>query len=144
MKKYFDTSIFVAATIKKHPRYNDCKPLLEQAINEGHDLYVSTHSMAEMYSNLTRLPQNMALTPNQVGAYFRKSLIPYFKIVSLDKDDYLEALNLVEGLQLVSGSIYDALHYTAAKKVGCEELFTLNGRDFKRLMINADITLIDL
>ena len=56
MKVLFDTSVLVAAFEVSHPRHTACLPWLQQVQEEKIDGYLSTHTFAELYSVLTRLP----------------------------------------------------------------------------------------
>ena len=58
MKVLFDTSVFVAALEVSHPRHSVCLPWLQQAQEKKIEGYFSTHTYAELYSVLTRLPVN--------------------------------------------------------------------------------------
>ncbi|MGK7893441.1 MAG: type II toxin-antitoxin system VapC family toxin [Xenococcus sp. (in: cyanobacteria)] len=56
MKVLFDTSVFVAAFEVSYPRHSLCLPWLQQAQEKKIEGYLSTHTYAELYSVLTRLP----------------------------------------------------------------------------------------
>ena len=56
MKVLFDTSVLVAAFEVSHSRHSVCLPWLQRAQEKEIDGYLSTHTLAELYSVLTRLP----------------------------------------------------------------------------------------
>jgi predicted nucleic acid-binding protein len=62
MKYLFDTSVLVAAILTGHNSYQTCLPLLQQAQTRQIDGLISTHTLAELYSVLTRIPQTK-ITP---------------------------------------------------------------------------------
>ena len=56
MKALFDTSVLVAAFEVSHPRHGVCLPWLQRVQASEIDGYLSTHTLAELYSVLSRLP----------------------------------------------------------------------------------------
>lgn len=81
-----------------------------------------------MYSNLTRFP-TMRVTPDHA----RKMMYQFaqeFEHVELSVQDYLQAVDRCADRNLVSGVIFDALHFEAAVKAGAERLYTANTKDF--------------
>jgi predicted nucleic acid-binding protein len=63
MKVLFDTSVLVAAFEVSHPRHGICLPWLQRVQTSDIDGYVSTHTFAELYSVLTRLPVKPVISP---------------------------------------------------------------------------------
>ncbi|MGI8499564.1 MAG: type II toxin-antitoxin system VapC family toxin [Hassallia sp.] len=63
MKVLFDTSVLVAAFEVSHPRYGVCLPWLQRVQVSEIDGYLSTHTFAELYSVLTRLPVRPPISP---------------------------------------------------------------------------------
>ncbi len=131
MRTLFDTSVLVAALVKEHPQHNTARPWLEQAHNTPDTGLVSTHTLAELYSVLTRLPRQPKLQPQEVQVLLM-SLYPLEK-VSLGWPDYHLAIKNLVTLQLSGGIIFDALIAQAAIKAKADQLLTLNPRDFQRL-----------
>lgn len=85
-----------------------------------------------MYSNLTRYP-TMKVTPDRA----RKMMYAFakeFEHVELSVKDYLKAVDRCADRNLVSGVIFDALHFEAALKAEVEILYTANLKDFERFM----------
>jgi predicted nucleic acid-binding protein len=63
MKVLFDTSVLVAAFEVSHPRHGVCLLWLQRAQEKEIDGYLSTHTFAELYSVLTRLPVRPPISP---------------------------------------------------------------------------------
>ena len=45
MKWYFDTSVFVAASVNTHPHYIQAISVLKELVTDHHEGYVSGHSL---------------------------------------------------------------------------------------------------
>ena len=45
---------------------------------------------------------------------------------------------------MASGGIYDALHLACAEAAGCDQLVTLNGKDFLRMTGDTDVEIVAL
>jgi predicted nucleic acid-binding protein len=56
VKVLFDTSVLVAAMVVNHPRHAVCLPWLEAVKAQHHAGAIATHTLAEVYAVLTRLP----------------------------------------------------------------------------------------
>ncbi|WP_318729768.1 PIN domain-containing protein [Roseofilum sp. Guam] len=70
VKVLFDTSILVSAFVVSHPHHQSCADWLDQAKVGEIDGFVATHTLAETYSVLTRLP----LRP-RISAHLAQQLI---------------------------------------------------------------------
>lgn len=132
MKILFDTSILVAALLEDHPRYLDSLPWLQRAIAEEIQGVVSTHTLAELYAILTRLPRTPRISPTVAQRLINENL-QRFEKVFLGAEDYEATITRMVGLNLPGGGIYDALIAQAALKSNVDKLLTLNPNDFVRL-----------
>ena len=132
MKILFDTSVLVAALVVNHPRHTVCISWLEQAISEAIEGYISTHTLAETYAVLTRLPLSPRIAPELAQRLMTENLRS-FKIISLIPEDYRSAIATMVNLNLTGGGIYDALIAQVALKASVDILLTLNPNHFTRL-----------
>jgi predicted nucleic acid-binding protein len=66
MKILFDTNVIVAGTVEDHPDHHICVPWLRKAQKIEITGYLSTHSIAELYAVMTRLPLSKPLHPQWV------------------------------------------------------------------------------
>ena len=134
MISYFDTSVLVPAIVSRHVNHEACVRLLHRAKATGEPITSTNHTLAEMYTTLTKLPEPYKLLPKQALLAIQQLLTTYFSsTIDLDRSDYLTALEHCAARQLVSGVIYDALHLQAAIKAEAEVLYSANLRDFERL-----------
>jgi hypothetical protein len=67
------------------------------------------HSIAELFAALTRLPVQPRIHPVEAARIVTENILPYFEVVSLGKEDYLEALNTMASGGWSGAKIYDAL-----------------------------------
>lgn len=132
MKVLFDTSVLVAAFETSHPRHSVCLPWLQRAQAKEIDGYLSTHTLAELYSVLTRLPVRPSISPVLAQRLLDENL-HLFKAIVLTADDYQQAIASMVRLNLPGGGIFDALIAQAALKAKVELLLTLNPSHFTRL-----------
>ena len=94
-------------------------------------LYVSAHTLAELYAQLTR-PRTFDLTPAETRRIIRR-YERALSIVALSDSDYLDLLDEAATTGVRYGLIYDLIHAHAARKGGAELIATLNVRHFKRI-----------
>lgn len=133
MRAFFDTSIFVASVLPKHPEHTSCLELLLKFKKSKQGSF-SNHALAEMYATLSAHPESVRfLSTLKIFQSVSENLLKDFKIISLDTKDYKAALERVSSRNLRSGAIYDALHYQAALKAKAKTFHTLNVNDFERL-----------
>ncbi|MGB3614610.1 MAG: PIN domain-containing protein [Elainellaceae cyanobacterium] len=132
MKVLFDTSVIVAASLPQHPRHAPCFAQLQAARTDQVQGYLSTHSLAEIYSVLTRMPSKPRMSPQDVRLLIDHQL-QYLEAVLLEPANYRAAIAQMSELNLPGGGIFDALIAQAALKAGVDRLLTLNPKHFTRL-----------
>jgi predicted nucleic acid-binding protein len=132
MKVLFDTNVLVAATIKAHPNHAITLPWIQKVRNKSIQGYISTHSIAELYAVMTRLPLAQPLNSQQVHDVIVNNL-ESFHPVDLESSDYLEIIRNVAKLNITGGGIYDAIIAQAALKANVDILLTMNSKHFTRL-----------
>jgi predicted nucleic acid-binding protein len=132
MNVLFDTSVFVAAFEASHPRHGACLPWLQRAQEKEISGYLSTHTFAELYSVLTRLPVRPTIAPAIAQRLIDENL-RLFVAIPLTAHDYQQAIACMVGLNLPGGGIFDALIAQAALKAEVDVLLTLNPGHFTRL-----------
>ncbi len=122
----------VAASLAQHPAHTTCFAVLQQVRTQQQQGYLSTHSLAEMYSVLTRMPDPSKLSPQNVQRLIERHL-QFLATITLEKADYQAAIAQMTALNLPGGGIYDALIAAAALKISADQLMTLNSKHFTRL-----------
>lgn len=132
MKVLFDTSSLIAAFVQSHTAHKAAWEWLEQALQGTHQGLAATHTLAELYAVMTRLPLRPAISPT-VALQLIEENLKGFQIVALSASDYRAVLQRLEKLGLAGGAVYDALIAQAALKSKAEYLLTLNPGHFRRL-----------
>jgi predicted nucleic acid-binding protein len=132
VRTLFDTSVLVAAFEVSHPRHTVCLPWLQQAQTEQIQGLIATHTLAELYSVLTRLPVRPRISPELAQRLITENL-ERFEVIPLTTEDYQMVLAQMVNLNLTGGGIYDALIAQAAVKAEVNTLLTLNPNHFTRL-----------
>ena len=133
MNIFFDTTVLVAASSQGHPHHLQAFPALRR-VKAGKDRgFISTHSIAEVYAALTRLPVEPRIHPMEAARIVTDNLLPHFGTVPLGKADYLAALNTVKDGGWSGAKIYDALLLCCAAKCTADRIYTFNLTDFRRL-----------
>ena len=129
MKSFFDTSVLVAAFYGDHPRH---EPSLQVfAASNKKQACCAAHSLAEVYSVMTRLPVKPVITPEQ-AMLFLEAARERLTLVSLHPAEYFAAIEQAAGLRVTGGKIYDALIVRCAIKARAEAIYTWNVTDFAR------------
>ena len=132
MKVLLDTSVIVAGTVPSHASHAVSLTWLEGAKRNDFESVISTHSIAECFAVLTRLP----LRPRITGQAVRKlldDLLMNVNPVGLTASDYLDLLDDLTTSRLVGGVVYDGVIVKAAQLEDVDYLITLNEADFHRL-----------
>lgn len=132
MRILLDTSVLVAAFVLGHPRHQVCIPWLQQVRSGKLQGFIATHTLAEVYAVLTRLPVSPRISPMLAQRLIEENL-KEFEAIALTAEDYQEVIAIMTNLKLTGGAIYDALIAKAAVKARVEHLFTLNPDHFTRL-----------
>ncbi|MGG6270037.1 type II toxin-antitoxin system VapC family toxin [Leptolyngbya sp. AN03gr2] len=132
MNVLYDASVLIAALLIEHENHNLALSRLEMARQGVVKGYVSTHSLAELYSVMTRLPLPLRVLPDEAEAAI-VDLLDYLEPVPLFADEYQQAIRRMVTLKLVGGGIFDAVIAQAALKAEVEQLLTFNPKDFTRL-----------
>ena len=128
----FDTNIIVAGFLVDHEMHGICHPWLCRANDREFQALLSVHSLAEVYSVVTRLPKPYRLSA-QIAQRLILENLSSFERVELTSADYESVLELGVRLGIVGGGIYDALIAKAAIVGNADRLLTSNAKHFTRL-----------
>jgi predicted nucleic acid-binding protein len=128
----FDTSAIIPALVSEHPNHSICSPYLNQAESGQIKGLISTHSLAELYSVLTRMPIKPKPSVQMVEMILH-DLLKYLEPVPLVSQDYQAAIANMVAFNLPGGGIFDALIAQAALKSEADALLTINAKHFTRL-----------
>ena len=133
MRVFFDTSLLIATVVEGHPAHALAFPWLQRVKAKVDAGVVAAHSLAEMYSILTRLPVRPAIPPDMALEIIAVNVLDTCEVVALSAGDYVTLLNHLADLKIAGGAIYDALLLHAAAKAGVDQVVTLNAHDFRRV-----------
>jgi predicted nucleic acid-binding protein len=122
-----DTSVALPFVVRSHPAHQATRTQLT-----GRHVVLTTHSLAETYSVLTRLPGDARLRPADAAAIITAN---FGRAVSVDRDsaDRLHLLLAERGI--AGGAVYDALIGLAAVNAG----LTLATRDARAIPTYAAV-----
>ena len=133
MKVLIDTSVIIAALVNSHPEHKRSVSWLQKAVNKKIQAFISVHSLIETYSVLTSLPLSPRISPELALELIKKNLLDNFKVVTYDKNDYMELLKNLRKNNISGGASYDGLILKAAGKIDLDKIITLNINDFIRI-----------
>ena len=133
MKILFDTSTLIAAMVETHPAYELVFPWLQRIQHTDDVGFVATHSLAELYAILTKLPISPRISPTLAYRLIQQNVLNLCTIISLTSKDYEAVLQHLAETGLSGGITYDALILYAAIKAHADHIVTLNEKDFRRI-----------
>ena len=133
MRVFFDTSVLVPAMVDQLNNHERSFSTFMEYTGDKHEGFCSTHVLAECYSVMTALPLRRRISPADARQLIRETVTGRLTVIPLDTDDYLEAIERVSNMGLVSGIIYDSLHLVAAERAASERLYTYNIDHFRQI-----------
>ena len=133
MKFFLDTSVLVAALVRRHPQHVRGFSVFRSVVEGEHEGYVSTHTLAEFYAVITRLPVRPAVQSSEAMLMIERDILAHCRLIELDTEDYRTTLAKAAENGWRGGSIYDALLLRCAAKADPDRIYTFNVADFVRL-----------
>jgi predicted nucleic acid-binding protein len=130
MKFFYDTSVLVAAFWGDHLQHEKSLRVFAEATPK--DSACAAHSLAELYSVMTRLPVRPIVSPDQ-ALLFVEDVRKHLSIISLTEDDYISTLKEASEHGVAGGRIYDALILRCAIKAHTKTIYTWNTTHFRQL-----------
>jgi len=94
---------------------------------------VASHSLAETYAVLTRLPGSSRLPGALVWELLSRNVVDLFTLVHLSGKEYADCLKDLALRGVEGGRVYDALILAAAEKSKAERIYTFNVKHFQGL-----------
>ena len=135
MTIFCDTSVLVAACVRRHPHYPRARPVLADISRgtSGVRGVMSTHSIAELYSALTMLPVEPRVLPSEAASIIDANVIRFFRLEPVTAAMYQRAVAACAQRGLPGGKVYDALLIECARAAACDRIYTFNRTDFELL-----------
>jgi predicted nucleic acid-binding protein len=130
MKVLLDTSVLIAAVVARHVSHAKAFPILDRVQNGTDEGYVASHSLAEVYAILTKLPPPFRHSPAQALLSIEENVLKHFKTSSLTGGDYAALLRAAAVAGIQGGTIYDALLLKVAERANPDRIYTLNLKHF--------------
>lgn len=130
MRAFFDTSALIPAFLDEHEHHERSLSALAAA-DKRRDC-CAAHSLAEVYSVMTRLPGRQRLRAEQV-MLFLENIREHLAIIALTADEYHAVIGEAAQAGVIGGTIYDALIARCALKAKAETIYTWNTRHFEQL-----------
>jgi predicted nucleic acid-binding protein len=127
MKAFFDTSSLVPVFYGDHVHHRASLELFIQF--DKSTGCCGAHSLAEVYSTLTRMPGRQRISCEQ-ALLFIGSIRERLSVIALSADEYADALQASAALGIVGGGIYDAMLAHCALKAKAEAIYTWNARQY--------------
>ncbi len=127
MKAFFDTSVLVPVFYGDHVHHQASLRLFIQF--DRATGCCGAHSLAEVFSTLTRMPGKHRISGEQ-AMLFIDSICERLSLVALDGDAYAQVLKASATLGVVGGGIYDALLAHCALKADAETIYSWNSRHY--------------
>ena len=106
MKGFLDTSVLVPVFYGDHVHHQASLRLFIQF--DKSTGCCGAHSLAEVFSTLTRMPGKHRISGEQ-AMLFIGSICERLSLVALDGDEYAKALQASAALGIVGGGTYDAI-----------------------------------
>lgn len=141
MKVLFDTSVLTAAFLRKHEFHAAAAAWLVAAKSTAVEMFVSAHSLAELYSTLTRMPKPLAIPPVQVWRMIEADILPQAKVRTLPASRYVRMIRRLADSGVVGGIVYDTVIAEVARLGKVEYLLTLDVPHFERVVESQQIQL---
>lgn len=123
MRWFFDSSVLVPALLPDHVHH--ARSFTAFAAASRKNAGCAAHSLAEVYSTLTRFPGKQRLSAES-AALLVQEVEHRLTLVWLDGDEYLAAINRIAGMGIVGGAVYDALIAACAAKAKADMVYTWN------------------
>ncbi len=133
MKILFDTSILIAAFVESHPKHKNALSFLIRAKNKEFELFISAHTILEVYSVLTSAPFKPKITAEVAKKLIETNIKTIAKIIYLTDKDYFRVVKKMSNSNLIGGIVYDAIIVECALNSKVDEILTINSKDFLRL-----------
>lgn len=130
MTFFLDTSVFVAAFWGDHPHHAPSIALLKLA--KTTTAFCAAHTVAEVYSTMTRLPVKPPI-PTEQALLFIRQIRELFTAVVLSEEEYFATIERLGETGLAKNYIYDGLIMSAAEKSGADIIYTWNAADFLKV-----------
>ena len=130
MRALLDSATLIAGMLPDHIHYAAAYPWLARGKVGAYEFFVSGHSLAEVYSVLTRLPRTPRIGPTEARKLLEENVISCAKLIALSGSDYSALIADIAHRGIAGGPVYDALIAKAAELADVDRLVTINETHF--------------
>jgi len=127
---FLDTNVLVAAIVSGHVHHERAFPIFERVAKNKDEGFVSVHTIAEVYSALTRLPPPFRHSPTQALLSIEENILKHFKPVTLTATEYATMVREAAAAGIQGGTIHDAVLMKCAAKSEANRMYTFNLKHF--------------
>lgn len=129
MTVFFDTSVLVSAVLVQNVGHQ--ASLTAYLAARKNQAYCAAHSLAEVYSTLTRFPGKQRMSGDQ-ALLVLDDIRTRLAVIALEPEEYCSAIADAAAEGVVGGAIYDALIAHCALKAKATTIYTWNIGHFQR------------
>lgn len=133
MRIFCDTSALIPAVVSILDEHARAFSVLERVMKGKDEGFIGLHTLAELYSSLTRLPISPRIQPGEAATIIKENIVEYFKVQALSPANYAAIIEKSSALGLIGGTIYDALLLGCAEKIKPHRIYTFNVGHFHRI-----------
>jgi predicted nucleic acid-binding protein len=130
VKVFFDTSVLMAASLLQHEHHLPSAAAYAKA--DKKTACCAAHTLAEVYSGLTRMPGAHRMGGDQ-ALLLLDQIRERLTIITLDEDDYSSTIASAVAQGIVGGAIYDALLAKCALKANASVIYAWDLDHFRRI-----------
>ena len=133
MKVLLDSATLIAAMLPDHAHHAQAYPWLARAKAGVFEYFVSGHSLAEVYSVLTKVPRKPRISPPDAWKLLEENVTTSASVVTLSGADYAALIAELSLRPVIGGAVYDAVIAKAAELVEVDRLITFNEAHFQQV-----------
>jgi len=133
MAEYFDSTVALSAVFPASTNYADAAARIKAA---GDDRFIINHGIAEVYRTLTG---RLQIPPKQAAELVQRTMITLFRVVELERPDYLQVVKRMAHKSLSGPIICDALHAEGARRVKASKVHTYNLDHFRKIAPDLNV-----
>src|SRR5262245_53702685 len=112
-----------------HSDHQRARIWLEKAKNGDIEAIVSAHSLAEVYSVLTRMPRPLRVSTDAALRLIEHNILNYTEVIALTAGDYCDLILHLSQVGIAGGAVYDGIIASVAAKGQVDHIVTLNAKD---------------
>jgi len=126
---FLDTSVLVATFYGDHQHHEASTDVFLRFGKK--QACCGAHSLVEVYSSLTRMPGRHRISGEQ-ALLFLATIRERKTVITLDEEEYFQAVEEASSLGVVGGAIYDAVLARCALKARAETIYTWNVKHYQQ------------